>query len=115
MISSSEILPSLRTLTVTDIDGTTGKPSVELQATDGQKTHDEGAESVLMTHGLADEHYEAVGDPYAAREFPGGLKVMFGLEGKGRVRKGSARKGRKGKERKGKERKGKRSGTNPSR
>jgi hypothetical protein len=47
-----------------------------------------GTESVLMTHRLPNEHYEAVGDPYAAREFPGGLKVMFGLKGKGRVRKG---------------------------
>jgi hypothetical protein len=40
-----------------------------------------------MTHRLPNEHYEAVGDPYAARELPGGLKVMFGLKGKGRVRK----------------------------
>ena len=49
---------------------------------------------VLMTHRLPNEHYEAVGDPYAARELPGGLKVMFGLKGKGRVRKEGKRKGR---------------------
>ena len=58
-----------------------------------------------MTHRLPNEHYEAVGDPYAARELPGGLKVMFGLKGKGRVRKEGTRE-------EGKERdvKGKRSG-----
>ena len=35
-----------------------------------------------MTHRLANEHYKAVGDPYAARELPSGLEVMFGLERK---------------------------------
>jgi hypothetical protein len=28
-------------------------------------------ERVLMTHRLADKHYEAVGDAYAAKELPG--------------------------------------------
>ena len=56
-----------------------------------------------MTHRLPNEHYEAVGDPYAARELPGGLKVMFVLKEKGGL----------GRERE--EGKGKRSGTDPSR
>ena len=46
----------------------------------------------LTTHRLPNEHYEAVGDAYAARELPGWLNVMFGLKGKkGRVRKGRGR------------------------
>jgi hypothetical protein len=47
-----------------------------------------------MTHILAKEHYEAVGDPYAARELPGGLNVTFALKGKRGVRrKGSTKEG----------------------
>jgi hypothetical protein len=64
-----------------------------------------GTDSVLMTHRLPNEHYEAVGDPYATRELPGGLKVMFGLKGKGRVRKRREAQGREGKgKRSGRER-----------
>jgi hypothetical protein len=50
-----------RRLTITGVDGTTL------------------AEMVLMrwTHRLADEDYEAVGEPYAARQLPG-----VGLKGK---------------------------------
>ena len=61
-----------------------------------------------MTHRLPNEHYETVGDPYAARELPGGLKVMFGLKGKGRVRKRGE--GREAQGREGKGCEGKRSG-----
>jgi hypothetical protein len=69
-----------------------------------------GTDGVLMTHRLPNEHYEAVGDPYATGELPGGLKVMFGLKGKGRVRKRGE-----GREAQGREGKGKGSGTDPSR
>jgi hypothetical protein len=58
-----------------------------------------------VTHRLPNEHYEAVGDPYAARELPGGLG-MFGLKGKGRVRKTEGREGE-GEEKRGRK-KGKR-------
>lgn len=56
-----------------------------------------------VTHRLANEHYKAVGDPYAARELPSGLEVMFGLE-----RKKAGLGGREGEE------KEKEKGTDPS-
>jgi len=55
-----------------------------------------------MTHRLPNEHDKAVGDAYAAREFPGGLEVMFGLNKK----KGGL--GREGKRKEGKEKQRKR-------
>jgi hypothetical protein len=57
-----------------------------------------GSVSVQTTHRLPNEHYEAVGDAYAARELPGGLKVMFGLKGKWRVREAQGREGQEGEE-----------------
>ncbi len=38
---------------------------------------------MLMTHRLPNEHNKTVGDPYAAKELPGGLNVMFGLKERG--------------------------------